>query len=161
LSALQLPRPPLEPDELPLDEPEELPLDEPEELPLEEPDEDPLDDPDVDAHDPLWQAWCVAVQSTHDNPCAPHDVSSVPRVQLPFESQQPAQIAWQPPPSSVLLASSPAMAASSPEPVVSLPLPPPLPLLFKPGPLLVGAGAASMVPASRTDLAPMGPTESP
>jgi hypothetical protein len=152
VSRLQLPPPP---DELPLDDPDELPLDEPDEL--------PLDEPDVAAHAPLWQDWLLAVQSTHDKPCAPHDVSSVPSVQLPFESQQPAQIAAHPPPSSELLASSPVTVASSPElpePVVSSPLLPPL-LLFNPGPLSVGAGAASVRPASWTGFELTGPTESP
>ncbi len=144
LNVLQLPPP-----EPPLDDPEDDPLDDP----LDDPEDDPLDDPDVSAHDPPWQTWLLAVQSTHETPCRPHAELSVPFVQLPLESQQPLQIAAQP------LLSSPEPLASSLMTVLPLLLPLPLPplllppllllpLLFRPGPLDEGAAAASEAPAS-------------
>jgi hypothetical protein len=86
-------------------------------------------------HVPVWHDCPVTVQSVHDAPFNPHADSSLPRLQLPDESQHPPQTAAHPPPSSPpsgVLASS--VVASSP-PVVAPELPP-APLLLRPTPLL-------------------------
>jgi hypothetical protein len=117
----------------------DVPPDEPDELPLAEPDGLPPEDPEPVAHDPLWQVSLATTQSTQSAPCSPQTESSVPSLQVPFTSQQPAQVAAQLPPSSEALASSPAVVASSPpELPLSSPLlgvPPPLPLPLLPPPL--------------------------
>jgi hypothetical protein len=57
-----------------------------------------------------------AVQSTHDTPLRPHADWSRPKSQLPFESQQPPQIAAHPPPPCASVASSFGVAPSSAAP---------------------------------------------
>ena len=108
-------------------------------LPDELPDDDPLDpellpDDEVEPeHVPAWHDWLLPVQSTHDTPLKPHAELSRPTLQLPFESQQPPQVAAQPPLASSAVASS-VTAPSSP--VATLPelpvLPPPVPPLMSP-----------------------------
>jgi hypothetical protein len=132
VSKLQFP-PPRLPDDDPLDEPDDDPLD-PELLP----------DDDVEpAHVPAWHDWLLPVQSTHDTPLKPHAESSRPTLQLPFESQQPPQVAAQPP-----LASSPESSAVASS-VATLPellvLPPPVPPLMSP-PLVFPAPAPPLDP---------------
>jgi hypothetical protein len=137
LRKLQLPPPPDEPDELP-DEPDELPL------------EDPLDEPLALPHDPPWQVWCDEVQSLHVAPCTPQAESSVPGLQAPLLSQHPlVHDAAQP-----LAALSVAPLGPEPSSPEDAPLSVPSPPVgvFRPGPVLVGAGAASSTaaPASCT-----------
>jgi hypothetical protein len=134
VSKLQLPPPPL--DE-PLEEPEELPLDPPDELLV------------TSAQDPLWHVWLMDVQSLQVAPWTPQDESSMPELQLPFASQHPVQVVEQalaPPLSSpdtvVLPLDDDDDDASSLDPVVSSPG------VFRPGPMLVAIGAASMAPES-------------
>ena len=119
----------------------------PPEEPLDDPEELPLDELLVGAaHDPLWHVWLNDVQSLHVPPWVPQDESSRPELQLPFESQHPlVQVAAQP---VLLLPSSPVGllegAASSLDALLSSPEG-----VFRPGPVLVGIGAASrMMPAS-------------
>lgn len=97
------------------------------------------------------------MQSTHDTPFSPQAESSRPTPQLPFESQQPPQIAAQPVAASSL-ASSPSSLASSPAAASSpVGVPPELaaPLLLRPTPLelpelpLDPPDDISVVPASR------------
>jgi hypothetical protein len=87
------------------------------------------------------------VQSLQVAPWIPQEESSRPELQLPFASQHPMHVAAQ-----LLLPSSPEMTvlpssdddASSLDPAASS-----SPVgLFRPGPVLVGIGAASTGPAS-------------
>jgi hypothetical protein len=133
LSKLQLPPP---------DEPEELP----DELPLE----DPLDELLVALpHDPPWQLCIAEVQSLHVAPWTPQAESLVPGLQAPFVSQHPLHDAAQP-----LAALSVAPLEPDPSSPEDAPLSVPSPPVgvFRPGPVLVGAGAASSTatPASCT-----------